>query len=174
MSPRESRSLIVMRHAKAEPYAAEDELRRLTDAGRGAAAEAGEWLLRNDLVPDHAWVSAATRTRETWASVAETAGAAVEPCVEASIYSAGPETLVDLLHRTPAEAQTVVLVGHNPTVAYLSHLLDDGQPEPAAWEQVSAGFPTAAMAVFDVPGEWADIALAAAHLRDFHVGGRHD
>lgn len=174
MPTRQPRTLIVMRHAKAEPFAAEDELRPLTDAGREAATEAGSWLRSGGLVPDCAWVSAALRTRETWSAVESEVQSAVEPRVEASIYSAGPETLVDLLRLTPAEAETVIVLGHNPTVAYLSHLLDDGRPEPDAWQRVMAGFPTAAMAVFDVATPWADIALGSAHLRGFHVGGHGD
>lgn len=174
MSSHQPRSLIVMRHAKAEPFAAEDEQRRLTDVGRLAASGAGEWLRAQGFVIDHAWVSAATRTRETWAAVEESLASGVEPQVDPSIYAAGPESLVDLLRLTPAEAETVIVIGHNPTVAYLSHLLDDGHPDPGAWERVSAGFPTAAMAVFDVPVPWADLGLATAHLRDFHVGGHGD
>ena len=174
MSPHEPRSLIVMRHATAEPYAAEDELRQLTTGGTSAARAAGRWLATAGLAPDHAWVSAASRTRETWEAAKSAAEFEVEAQVEASIYTAGPETLIDLIQQTPAEARTVLLIGHNPTVAYLSHLLDDGQPDPDAWQQIIAGFPPAAMAVFDVSVPWADIALASAHLRDFHVGGHHD
>ncbi|RYE77115.1 MAG: histidine phosphatase family protein [Myxococcales bacterium] len=174
MPPHQSRSLIVMRHAKAEPFAAEDELRKLTPVGAAAAAGAGEWLRARGLVPDHAWVSAATRTRETWAAVEGQLASGIEPQVDPSLYGAGPESLVDLLGLTPAEAMTTIVVGHNPTVAYLSHLLDDGHPDPEAWQRVSAGFPTAALAVFDVPVEWADLTLGSAHLRAFHVGGHGD
>ena len=60
------RRLIVMRHAKAEPFAATDHGRRLTDRGRAGARDAGAFLRDAGPVPDYALVSSSTRTRETW------------------------------------------------------------------------------------------------------------
>lgn len=174
MPSQDLRSLIVMRHAKAEPFASDDEHRRLTPVGASAARDAGAWLASQDLVPDHAWVSGAARTRETWEGVSEAIGSQLSPVVDPSIYGAGPETLLDLLASTPSDARTVIVIGHNPTVAFMSHLLDDGSPDPVAWQRVSSGFPTASMAVFDVPVPWSLIGVGTAHLRAFHTGGHGD
>ena len=167
------RTLIVMRHAKAEPFAAEDELRRLTPAGRQDAAAAGRWMRERGLVPDAAWVSASTRTRETWSQVVGEIGVEVETRVEPAIYGAGPETVLDLIGETAEESETVLVLGHNPTVAYLTHMLDDGQPDQAAWTAVTEGFPPAALAIFRYSGPWSDLSVASAHLSEFHVGGTH-
>lgn len=164
------RSLIVMRHATAAPYAAEDQLRALTGKGELEASAAGAWLAEYDLVPDVVWVSSTVRSQRTWDLARAAAGFDVEAQVEPSLYSAGPESVIDLLHTLPARARTVLLVGHNPTAAYLTHLLDDGHPDAEAWAKVSEGFPPAARAVLDVEVEWADLSVATAHLRLFQTG----
>ena len=65
---------------------------------------------------------------------------------------------------------TVMVVGHNPTMAHLVHLLDDGSAEPDAFAEISAGFPTSALAVLEVSGPWTDLDIAGARISGFHVG----
>ncbi len=164
------RSLIVMRHATAAPYAAEDQLRPLTSGGELEASAAGAWLAEQALVPDVVWVSSTLRSRRTWELARVAAGLEVEADIEPSLYSAGPESVIDLLQGLPAQARTVLLVGHNPTAAYLTHLLDDGHPDAEAWAKVSEGFPPAARAVLDVHVAWSELSVATAHLRLFQPG----
>ncbi len=98
------RVLLVMRHGKAEPFAAEDHLRRLTERGAREAHGAGEWLADQGLVPTHALVSSAVRAQDTWASLAGVTGTRIEPVVDDALYTAGPDTALDLLRarrRTP-------------------------------------------------------------------------
>ncbi len=156
------RLLVVMRHGKAEPYAGEDYRRRLLDRGYRDSKGAGEWLAAQGMVPTHALVSSAQRTRDTWEAVAEGSGSSAEVAVEDAVYSADADSALDLLSRTPADAAVVIYVGHNPTAASLAHFLDDGDPEPDAFRAMSAGFPTAAMAVLEVTGSWADLAAPPA------------
>src|SRR5690349_15824217 len=83
---------------------------------------------------------------------------------------AEPETVLDLLREVPADAACVVVVGHNPTMAYLANLLDDGEgDEAAATELTTRGFPTCSLAVFAYEGAWADLDVTAATLQAFHV-----
>ena len=58
-----SRRLILMRHAKAEPFASTDRERALTARGRKDALEAGAYLASTSTVPDHTVISSALRTR---------------------------------------------------------------------------------------------------------------
>ncbi len=159
-----------MRHAKAETFAAEDHARVLTERGRRDAVEAGIWLAARDCVPDHALLSTAARTRGTWDAVATGSRATAEVHADASLYTAEPETALEVLRSAPADARTVMLVGHNPTVAYLVHLLDSGDPDPEAFRQLAEGYPTAALSVLEVEGDWADLVEGSAHLVAFHVG----
>lgn len=167
----QSRRLVVVRHAEAEQGAATDVERTLTRGGRDDARTAGEWIAGHGLVVDHALVSAAQRAQETWAALAVGAATGVEPDVSRLLYSAEPETVLDLLREVPADAACVVVVGHNPTMAYLANLLDDGEgDEAAATELTTRGFPTCSLAVFAYDGEWADLTVTSATLQAFHVG----
>lgn len=166
-----ARTLVLVRHAKAEAAAPSDHERRLTDRGRADAAEAGRWLAGAGVVPDHALVSDAARAVETWEELA--AGAGWDPDCETSagLYAAGPESALDLMRDCPPEVRTLVVVGHNPTIATLAELLDDGEgDEEASTELVTGGFPTSAAVVLEVDGDWEDLAEAGATVRAFHVG----
>lgn len=153
-----------MRHGSAEPYAASDQDRRLTGRGREEAAAAGRYLATNDVVPDHAAVSSAVRTRETWDVVREHSGSAAQGTPERLLYNAEPETVIEVLRGSPSEARTVLYLGHNPTAAYLCSALDSGEGDPDAVGQLLTGFPPAALAVFEYDGEWTDLALGAVRL----------
>ena len=87
--------------------------------------------------------------------------------------SAMPSTCTWCSNGTASVADAVsalVVVGHNPTMAYLAQLLDDGEGDPAVVGELAGGFPTSAVAVFEYDGSWADLAEGSAHLVAFHVG----
>jgi phosphohistidine phosphatase len=159
-----------MRHAKAEQGGTTDFERVLTGRGRADACEAGVWLARQGLAPDHALVSAAARTRETWAELAEGGGWTLEPEYDRGLYSAEAETAVDLIRSVDDAVRSLVVIGHNPTMAYLAQLLDDGEGDPALEGELLAGFPTSAMALFEYDGAWADLGEGRARLTGYHVG----
>jgi phosphohistidine phosphatase len=157
-----------MRHAKAEPGGETDALRELAQRGWDDAGAAGRWLAAAGLVPDAALVSSARRTTSTWLALAEGGSFEAEATYSDSLYAAGPETALDLLRETSEDVTTLVVVGHNPTMAYLAQLLDDGTGDEQAGRRMATGFPTCALAVFAVRGRWADLDLASARLVAFH------
>lgn len=159
-----------MRHAEAATVAPSDHERPLTPRGTAAASEAGRWLAGQGGVPDHALVSAARRTQDTWEAVAVAAGWDLEPVIEPALYAAGPDSALDLVRLVPAAASCVLLLGHNPTVSYLAQVLSDGQGSPEHQDQMIRGFPPGAAAVFEVTGPWSDLAFGRARLAGFHVG----
>lgn len=160
---------MVMRHGRAEPYGDEDHRRLLTERGEREARAAGEWLAAEGLLPDHALVSAATRTRATWEQVAAVTGTSVQPDFSQDAYAADAFTAIDLLRTSPADAGVVLYLGHNPTAGSLVHLLDAGDPDPDAFRVLSSGFPTAAVAVLEVDGPWAELDAGTARLVACHV-----
>ncbi len=160
--------LVIVRHAKAEQVAGSDFERELTDRGRRDAAEAGAWLAAHDVRPDAALVSAAPRAAQTWAALASGAGWDLAPTLDRGLYTAGPDTALDVLRGLDEATGCAVVLGHNPTMAVLAQLLDDGEGDEEAGRAMATGFPTSAVAVFAVDGSWAD--LAAARLTGFHVG----
>ncbi len=159
-----------MRHAKAEQVAPSDIERTLADRGRADAAEAGAWLASVDFVPDHVLVSSSVRTRETWQSVADATGWNVEPDFDTALYTAGPESALDLLRLVPEPVRSLLVIGHNPTMGYLAQLLSDGLGDEAAMSEMAGGFPTGALTIFEYDGEWADLELGSARVAAFHVG----
>lgn len=162
------RRLVVMRHAKAEPYASTDHVRRLTDRGRNDARAAARHLAETGLVPDHALVSDSRRTRMTWEEVGDVLGCGDEvACYDRTVYGGGVDAIVEALSVTPEERSTVVLVGHNPTAAHLCHTLDDGDGDPDAVSGLLRGFPTAALVVFEMAVPWSDLGPETGRIVDF-------
>jgi phosphohistidine phosphatase len=107
---------------------------------------------------------------ETWTALASGAGWDIEPSLDEGLYSAGPDTALDLLRGVPADARVLVVVGHNPTMGHLAQLLDDGEGDPEASSAMATGFPTSAVAVFEYDGAWSGLDLTSARLVAFHVG----
>jgi phosphohistidine phosphatase len=165
-----SRRLVVMRHAKAEQEGPTDFERPLSDRGRLEAAAAGDWLSAQGFAPSHALVSAALRTEQTWEAVASGGGWSLSPDLDRGLYAAGPESALDLVRLVPTEVSSLIVIGHNPTMAVLAPVLDDGTGDPAVAAEMVGGFPTSAVAVFSYDGAWADLSEGTARLDSFHVG----
>jgi len=161
--------LVVMRHAKAEQYAASDHERPLEARGRRDAEAAGSWLARHEIDVDYALVSSAMRAVETWEALADAAAYEIEPDIESSLFAAGPDTALDVLRGLPDEAEAVLVIGHNPTVASLVQLLDDGEGDDEAIDEMTRGFPAAALCVFEYNGEWADLEHGTARVTGFNA-----
>jgi phosphohistidine phosphatase len=159
-----------MRHGRAEQSGRTDFEREVAERGRHDSADTGTWLAGEGFVPDHALVSAAHRAVGTWLSVASGGGFDVEPSLSQVLYGAGPETALDLLRETPDTATYVIVVGHNPTMAYLASLLDDGAGDPAVSSEMMSGYPTSAVALFEYDGDWRDLSEGGCTLIGFHVG----
>lgn len=164
-----ARTLVLMRHARAEDAGASDSLRQLSSSGRRDAAAAGRWLAARGLRPDHALVSSAVRTRQTWEQLCVGAGWSLEPELDRGMYEAGTEAALDLVRLVASEVSTLVVVGHNPTVASLAQLLDDGEGDQEAAMGLLTGYPTAAITVYAVDTAWADLGEQTATVRAHHV-----
>lgn len=154
------RTLILLRHAHAEPLVAgqSDLDRPLSIEGHAEAEAAGRWLKDNDLVPDRALCSPARRTRETLETVLGEVGY-VDQRLDESIYEASPGALASLLD-THRDADRLLLAGHNPGLEQLVALMHSGQSGDYR------GMPPAGIAVLSLPGE-AQIEPGIAKLSAF-------
>lgn len=165
------RTLVIMRHAKAESSAPTDFERELTDRGHRDATEAGAWLAAQGIQPDYVLVSAAARTTQTWEDVA--AGASWDLTLaeyDESLYTASTDAALDLIREIDDGISTLVVIAHNPTAAYLVQLLDDGSGDEEAGNELALGYPTAAVAILSYDGDWAELDEAEAWVSAFHVG----
>lgn len=168
---RQPRQLVLVRHAQAENAGPTDQERELTPAGHAAAAAAGRWLAGQGVQVELALVSAAARTLQTWEDLAGSAGWCLEPRVEPGLYTAGPDAALDVVRAVPDEVGAVVVIGHNPTVAHLAQVLDDGEADAeVAGEALVSGYPPCALSVFTIDAPWSDLAAGTARLVGFHVG----
>jgi phosphohistidine phosphatase len=165
------RRLIVLRHAKAEPFAASDLSRTLTDRGVASARDVGAHLREHDTLPEYAVVSSAVRTRETWDAVVQTSGlVGCQVSFDDAVFTGSPDVVIEALRAAPEDAGTVIFVGHNPTAAYLCHYLDNGDGETEAVSELLQGFPPAAVAVLEVSVPWADLGAETGRVVGYYVG----
>ncbi|WP_091253405.1 SixA phosphatase family protein [Micromonospora matsumotoense] len=164
----ETRTLVLLRHAKAEqPGNGPDVERRLTARGHADAAAAGAWLARQALLPDVVLCSAARRTRQTWHDVAlgmtgvppEGGPAGTAPVVRyaAAAYEAHPDDLLDLVRMVEPEAHTVLLVAHNPGISLLSALLDPELADREGLRTTDLAVHRTTRAVHRTTTSWADL-----------------
>jgi phosphohistidine phosphatase len=149
------RRLILFRHAKAEPRAAgqDDAARPLAPRGREDAALMAKVLAREGLTPDLALVSSATRTLETW-TCAQGAFPKARNCSLDALYNATAEEVLEETQRHAGDADTVIVIGHNPGLHELAvNLLIDGGASAAQIDRMAARFPTATAAAFLIDAE---------------------
>ncbi len=163
------RRLLLMRHAKAEPYGASDRERPLTRSGRRDAAAVGTWIAAHGLAPDHVLVSSALRTTETCTELREAAGLEVEPDIRDDLYAAEADDILDAIAHVPSDVTALLYVGHNPGVVAVAAALA-GAGEQRALQLLLTGFPTSGVAVYEVPVPWHELREGSARLEDFYVG----
>jgi phosphohistidine phosphatase len=163
-----SHTLVLVRHAKSADGPVDSE-RPLSDRGRHDAEAIGRFLAQAAIAPDRVVVSPARRARQTWKVAQSELGEVVPLTIDGRIYDNEVAALLETIRDTPASVQTLVLVGHNPSFASLAQTLDDTTGDPGARRELLAGYPTSAVAIFDLPGSWADVAVQSATLRAFAV-----
>jgi phosphohistidine phosphatase len=147
--------LIVMRHAKAgELPGGPDSERALRERGRRDSGSAGRWLRDNGFVPDAVICSSARRTRQTWQYLSAELGTEPTFTADPQLYQADVADLLDIIAVTPAALSALMYVGHNPAAAELVTGLTGAELD----------FPTAAIAVIELPGAWAEIAAGTGEL----------
>lgn len=146
------RTLILLRHAKAvrANEADSDEARGLTGRGRREAALAGAAIEDAGLKPTLALVSTATRTRETAEFGLQ--NFALETEFDDALYHAERESIWDAF--MASDAETVIVVGHNPGIGELvSSLIHQAHDGSKLAREFSGHFPTAAFAAFEIKGD---------------------
>ncbi len=165
------KTLVLVRHAKAEEGQGKpDHDRELTDRGRRDAEAAGAWLHANGLGPDLVIASTSQRTRQTWDSLR--LGGIGSEFVEfrRSVYLGGSEQVLDTVREDGSDMETVLVIGHNPTMAQLTSLLANGEGSREAHAALADGFVTCGVAVLRYAGPWVDLDLGTCELDRFHVG----
>lgn len=164
------RRLVLVRHEQAQKVAGlDDHARALTARGRRDAVALGRWLAQSVGRPDLVLCSSASRTVQTWRiAVAELVGGPVAE-VRDELYAGTPGTVLAALRSCPADARTLVVVGHEQVQSTLTAALAGPRSSARALTSLAAGFSPGAVAVLDVPGEWGDLVPDGARLVDLAV-----
>jgi phosphohistidine phosphatase len=158
-----TRRLMLLRHAKSDWPDVPDRDRPLAKRGRRDAPIIGRWLRDHGYLPDTVICSAARRTQQTWELVAPELGGSPSVSFEPRAYAASAMTLLYLVRELSATSRAALLIGHNPGVADLATSL----AQPPDHDDAPIKFPTAAVAILDVSGDWADLSPGQARLLDY-------
>lgn len=157
--------LTVLRHAKSswDNPDVDDFDRTLNDRGRKAAWRMGREFAKRNFRFDVVLASPAARVRETLDGVREKFELDAPIRFDDRIYLATAERLLGLVHELPEAIERPLLVGHNPGLHQLVvQLVRDGVKERAS---LNDGFPTAAVAVIDLPADtWRQVEPATGTL----------
>ncbi|GIF65264.1 phosphoglycerate mutase [Asanoa ishikariensis] len=162
------RRILLVRHAKADrPEGVGDVDRPLTARGHADAGAIGAWLAHRDYRPDLVICSPSKRTRQTWHGIAlglaDAAGEqapAPEVDYRDEVYDGEGTDLIDLIQGVDDVVNTVMIIGHNPSVSEASELFD-----PA-----SAGdLRTSGVAAHAYAGEWDECGPGTAPLLETHT-----
>jgi phosphohistidine phosphatase len=111
--------------------------------------------------------SPATRVAETLQEVEAVYGPGLAPSWQKSLYLATPDELLDAVHQAPAEAESILLVGHNPGLEQLVLMLVPDRREGARGE-VEVKYPTASLAEMTFAVDrWEDVDRGGGDLVRF-------
>jgi phosphohistidine phosphatase len=163
------KTLLLLRHGKSawDDASLPDFDRPLTDRGQKAAPVVAAWLRRKGLIPDLVLLSAARRAVETWERAAPAFDQMIPVRTEHELYMAEPDRILEVIRARAGDANTVLVIGHNPGMEELARALT-GDGKKKALRRMREKFPTAAVAVvnFDV-ANWAQVAPGEGELRVF-------
>ncbi len=144
------KTLLLLRHAKSskdDPNIADHD-RPLNKRGQGDAPRSGQHLVDADLLPDLIFSSTSKRTRDTVELVVQASHYQGDILYSRVLYDAEPSDCLAALSNLPEKYQRVMLVGHNPGLEELLHLLT-GQAQI---------MPTAALAEISLPVKtWSEL-----------------
>ena len=162
------KTLTLLRHAKSgwDDPVARDFDRPLNAKGKRAAAMVGRHMRTLGLTFDHAIASPAVRVSETLEQIESGYGRTIAPVLDRRVYLASAATLLDVVHGFPGDADSALLVGHNPGLEDLVLMLVADGADPLR-DAVEDKYPTASIAELQFEGDWADVASGTARLTRF-------
>ncbi|MGI9404757.1 MAG: SixA phosphatase family protein [Hyphomicrobiaceae bacterium] len=163
------RHLILFRHAKSDWSAngAKDHDRELAPRGIVAAPLMASWLQDEGFAPDHILCSTAQRTRQTLDLALTQWPDKPHVHFDKGLYLSSQDRIIRLIKEHGGDAETLMVLGHNPDMHDLTLDLVGPEYEAAASAQIGK-YPTAAIAVLEFDIEtWADIAKGGGRFVAF-------
>ena len=162
--------LLIMRHGKsnANKPGQEDLKRTLSPKGHDVILGMANWMLSHSFLPEIVLVSKAQRTIETWQLIKNVIGKEAIIHSQQALYLAGPGEILTQLSKINNNHKTVLIIGHNPGLNILAQSLTGCGSNITAVKNLQKGFPTAAMAIFQLKGNsWQNLASDNTELVTF-------
>ena len=175
------RQLLLLRHAKSlwDDPKLSDHARPLNGRGRASARAMRLKMRELHLAPDIVLVSSARRTLQTLEALAPWDHAPLVEPMDA-LYLASARSMLDVLHDVTETVRCVLLIGHNPGMHELAMMLVGAQAftqnahlphgrfdPPDLLAKLSEGYPTGALAEFDIAAPWSSLGEGGGQLRQF-------
>jgi phosphohistidine phosphatase len=162
-----SKQLFVLRHAKSswDDPGLDDHERPLAPRGLRAVEALADHFRTGGIAPVQVLCSSARRTRETL----EGLGLSAEVLIEPELYSATPGEVLKRLQGVASGVDSVMVIGHNPTMQVLVlRLAAPGSGiDGSALVEVKRKFPTGALATLTLECDWSELAPGCARLDAF-------
>ncbi len=170
------RHLILFRHAKSDWSGdfASDHDRPLAPRGTEAAPRMARWLGGRGHAPERVLCSSSRRTRETLGLALAEWQNHQHVHFDKGLYLSSQNKIMQLIGAHGDDAETLMIVGHNPDMHDLTLDLVDPLTEDAVQRRIGK-YPTAAMAVLacDI-SNWRDLIEGGATLKAFMKPGDLD
>lgn len=160
-----TRYVHLLRHAKSswKDTHLDDHDRPLAGRGRRASKAIARHLREQGIDPELVLCSTARRARETLEGLEPALGNGTVQ-VEAGLYAATADQLLERLRAVPDTVGSVMMIGHNPGLQQLA--LDLARPGRERHE-LEEKYPTAALASLAFAGGWHDLGAGTAQLVAF-------
>ena len=119
-----------------------------------------EHLKAEEIDPELVLCSSSRRTRETIEGI----GVAGRHVIDHALYAARTQDLLERLQQVPDDVESVMVIGHNPTMQTLVLRLASRTADLA---EVQAKFPTGALATLTFGSSWGELGPGRAQLTAF-------
>ncbi|WAJ30680.1 SixA phosphatase family protein [Antarcticirhabdus aurantiaca] len=156
--------LFILRHAHSSWAlpGQRDHQRPLDERGRLDARRIGDEMTRLGFSIERIVCSSAVRAQETLAGIRHALSPDVREETSDDLYALGPDAYLDAARRQEGAA-SLLLIGHNPMVEeFAASMAAEG--DPAALAVLRSGFPTAGLAVIELPGPLSEAAPGRGRL----------
>ena len=164
--------LLLLRHAHAvRNHPPLDDINRpLSERGHEDAALVADFLKSEGLIPDYVACSVARRAQETLAGLGRALDQELAAAIKDDLYNASPENLFAAAMSAPAEAQSAMVIAHNPGMEMLARALVSAESDAKALVALMSDYPSAGLAIleFQVDG-WPDLQPRQGDLRFFKM-----
>lgn len=161
--------LLLLRHAKSSKDISNimDFNRPLTKRGLKDAGNIGKYIAQKGLYPQRILCSSAQRTRETYAAILPFLPENHDVRFTKSLFEADSREVVSAIHQFGEMAETLLIIGHNPTIEMLAKILAP-RGHPTALNEMKQKFPSGALAIIDFnDAHWKSIIPGMGWLAGF-------